>query len=391
MAIDTIPALFLSQAERFGPRIALRFKKHGLYHDLRWSEYRDMISACAAALVQSGIEPGDRVAILAENSVEWLVADMAILSIGAADVPLHAPLSARQAHWQLENSGAKWIFVSNQAQLDKVQQIRGELPGLAGVVAFDERPPSPPTHLPQRGEGRNGAIGWSAFLQRGRLARAGLQGELARRQADLQPGDLATIIYTSGTTGNPKGVMLTQQNLLSNAQSFAQISPLGPWSLFFNWLPFSHIYARTVDIYVTIVVGATLSLAENADTVVANVKELRPTNLSAVPRFYEKVLTAVQDPDKAVVRKRLHDIFGDRVDFLGSGGAPLPPGVAQGYHEAGLIVLQGYGLTESSPVISFNRKHQNKIGSVGQPIPGVEVRIGPDGEVLTRGSHVMKG
>jgi long-chain acyl-CoA synthetase len=158
-----------------------------------------------------------------------------------------------------------------------------------------------------------------------------------------------------------------------------------------NWLPFSHIYARTVDIYVTLFTGATMCLVESQETLVVNLMEIQPTNMSGVPRFYEKVLTAVQDKDPAVMKKKLHAIFGPRIDFLGSGGAPLPLAVAQSYKDMGLLLLQGYGLTESSPVISFNRKDAYKIDSVGLPIPGVEVKIAPDGEVLTRGPHVMKG
>jgi long-chain acyl-CoA synthetase len=371
MNADTLPALFRRQADRLGPRVAVRFKKAGLYRDLRWDEYRDQVAACAAALVHRGIQPGDRVAILAENRVEWLVADMAILSIGAVNVPLHAPLSAEQVRYQLDDAGVIFIFVSNLSQYEKIQQIRGSSPDVRGIV-FD-------------------AIAWQGFLQRGRSVPAPVKAELARREAHLTPDDLATIIYTSGTTGNPKGVMLTHGNLLSNALAFTQVAPFGSDSVFLNWLPFSHIYARTVDIYVTLAVGATWCLAESAETVVANLAEIQPTNLSAVPRFYEKVLAAVQHDDPAILGKRLRAVFGPRIDFLGSGGAPLPVAVAQAYQKAGLLLLQGYGLTESSPVISFNRKDAYKIESVGRPIPDVEVRIGPDGEVLTRGPHVMKG
>jgi long-chain acyl-CoA synthetase len=371
MNADTLPALFRQQADRFGARVAVRYKQLGLYRDLRWHEYADQVSACAASLVHHGIQPGDRVAILSENRLEWLVADMAILSIGAVNVPLHAPLSAKQIEWQLDDAGVKFVFVSNAAQDEKIQQIRASMPGLLGVC-FE-------------------SLAWQGFLQRGRLARGSLGDELIRRQAHCGPDDLATIIYTSGTTGNPKGVMLSHGNLFSNAQAFAQVSTFGPDSVFFNWLPFSHIYARTIDIYVTLTVGATLCLAESADTVVANVGEIQPTNFSGVPRFYEKVLSAVQDQDPAIMGKRLRAIFGPRLDWLGSGGAPLPLAVAEAYKNAGVLLLQGYGLTESSPVISFNRKDAYDIASVGRPIPGVEVRIASDGEVLTRGPHVMKG
>ncbi len=368
---NTLPALFHQQADRLGPRVALRFKKDGLYHDVRWGEYRDQVDSCAAALVQHGIQPGDRVAILAENRIEWLVADMAILAAGAVNVPLHAPLSARQVQFQLDDAGVRFVFVSDATQDAKIQEIRASLPDVLGV-SFD-------------------AIRWQGFLQRGRMAAVSVKAELHRRQAAFKPDDLATIIYTSGTTGHPKGVMLTQRNLLSNALAFKVVSPIGPDSVILNWLPFSHIYARTVDIYVPLAVGATLCLGESADTVIADLAAIQPTNMSGVPRFYEKVLAAVQHDDPKVLGQRLRAIFGPRIDFLGSGGAPLPIAVARAFKNAGLLVLQGYGLTESSPVISFNRRDHHKIETVGQPVPGVEVRIGPDDEILTRGPHVMAG
>jgi long-chain acyl-CoA synthetase len=410
MNADTLPDLFRQQADRFGQRVALRFKNDGLYHDLRWNEYREQVYCCAAALVQHGIHPGDRVAILAENRVEWLVADMAILAAGAANVPLHAPLSAKQAHFQLDNAGVKWIFVSTSAQLEKIQQIRGDLPEVHGVVLFDdthelsttnregEAPAEPAASAASSpAYGSAGAspsrvpITWRGFLQRGRVASAAVHEERRRRETHLTGDDLATIIYTSGTTGNPKGVMLTQRNLLSNALAFTEVSPIGPDSVILNWLPFSHIYARTVDIYVPLAVGATLCLGESADTVIADLATIEPTNMSGVPRFYEKVLAAVQHDDPTVFGKRLRAIFGPRIDFLGSGGAPLPVAVARAFQNAGLLVLQGYGLTESSPVISFNRRDHHKIETVGQALPGVEIRIGPDDEILTRGPHVMAG
>jgi long-chain acyl-CoA synthetase len=376
MHVDTLPALFRQQADRFGARVALRYKKDGLYHDLRWNEYRDQIASCAAALVAHGIGIGDRVAILSENRVEWLVADMAILSVGAVNVPLHCSLAADQVRFQADDAGVTFLFASSAAQHDKVVQVRDRLPTVQHIVTFDDVP---------------GVQPWRGFLQRGRIARAGLRDELRRREERLAPKDLASIIYTSGTTGLSKGVMLTHDNLYSNAQAFTQVSTFTSDSVFFNWLPYSHIYARTVDIYVTLFVGATLCLTETQETIVTNLMELQPTNMSGVPRFYEKVLNAVQDKDPAIMKKKLHAIFGPRIDFLGSGGAPLPLAVAQAFKDLGLLLLQGYGLTESSPVISFNRKDAYRLDSVGLPIPGVEVKIGEDGEVLTRGPHVMKG
>ncbi len=368
------------QADTLGPRPALRQRRWGLYTDLSWQQYRDAALAGAAALIEAGVAPGDRVGLLAENSIEWLVADLAILAAAAVNVPPHAPLTARQVHFQLADAGVSWLFVSGGMQLEKALQIRGELPALRGIVVFD------------RAAASGNVLSFDAFLQRGRLALPGRMAELERRRAALGPDDLATIMYTSGTTGNPKGVMLTHGNLLSNSLACLQTEPHRPGDVVLNWLPYSHIYARTIDHYAASLVGGCLvCLAESADTLLRDLAEVQPTHVAAVPRFYEKVLAAASASDPAETGRRLRAVFGPRIDWMSSGGAPLPLPVAQAYHEAGLLLLQGYGLTETSPVISFNTKAAHKLGTVGRPLPGVEVRIASDGEVLTRGPHVMRG
>ncbi|MGH7169314.1 MAG: AMP-dependent synthetase/ligase, partial [Gemmataceae bacterium] len=368
------------QAERLGPRPALRYKRHGLWHDVAWEQYRAESLAAAAALVAFGVAPGDRVGMVAENSVDWLIADLAILAAGAVNVPPHAPLTARQILYQLADAEINFLFVSNRVQLDKVRQIRSQLPPLRGVAVFD-----------RTARTADDELSWEAFRQHGRRALPHQSAELARREAALGPDDLATIMYTSGTTGNPKGVMLTHGNLLSNVNAMRQRSGQQPGDVVLSWLPYTHIYARTVDHYSTLANGVLLCLAESAETLVQDVLDVQPTHMASVPRFYEKVLTMVADPDPYVVGRRLRDLFGPRVDWLSSGGAPLPYPVGRAYADAGVLVLQGYGLTETSPVISFNAKDAYKLETVGLPLPDVEVKIAADGEVLTRGSHVMKG
>lgn len=379
MDYPNLAVLHRRQAQRLGPRIALRYKKHGLYRDISWTAYLEVVEACASALIDAGIQPGDRVGLLGENRVEWLVADMAIMAAGAINVPPHAPLTARQVHFQLHETGARWLFVSTGAQLDKVQQIRSELSDLQGVVVFDSAVQTPL------------AMSWDGFVQRGRRTLSRNRSELDRRLARLGPDDLATIMYTSGTTGNPKGVMLTHANLLTNAWATNETSPRGEGAVLLNWLPFSHIYARTVDHYLSMVAAVPMCLAESAETLVQNIAETQPTHISSVPRFYEKVLAAVSGPNVEESRRRLRNLFGPRLDWLSSGGAPLPLSIARAFQDAGILLLQGYGLTESSPVISFNHKKAFKLETVGRPIPGVEVKIAEDGEVLTRGPHIMKG
>ncbi|HTU93326.1 MAG TPA: long-chain fatty acid--CoA ligase [Gemmataceae bacterium] len=391
--------LFRRQAERLGPRPALRYKRHGIWHDMTWEQYGAESLAAAAALVEFGVAPGDRVGLVAENSVDWLIADLAILAAAAVNVPPHAPLTARQILFQLADADINFLFVSNRVQLDKVRQIHAQLPSLRGLVVFDSTALlSEPRPLGSGMDNRSltvaaqtAVLSWQAFRQRGRRALPRLAAELARREAALGPDDLATIMYTSGTTGNPKGVMLTHGNLLSNVRALLARSGQQPGDVILSWLPYTHIYSRTVDHYNTLAGGVLLCLAESADTLVQDLSDVQPTHMASVPRFYEKVLTLVADPDPQVVGQRLRDLFGPRVNWLSSGGAPLPYPVARAYADAGLLVLQGYGLTETSPVISFNAKDAYKLETVGRPLPGVEVKIAADGEVLTRGPHVMKG
>jgi long-chain acyl-CoA synthetase len=362
------------QAERLGPRPALRYKQHGLYHDYPWSCYRAEALACAASLVNAGIKPGDRVGLFAENRREWLVADMGILTAGAVNVTPHAPLTPVQVQYELADSGCSWLLVSTQAQLDKVLQVRDQLSDIRGIVTFDSLSGTLPADV----------CSWDTFVSRGRQLLPTLQDELAKREAELNGESLATIMYTSGTTGKPKGVMLTHGNLLSNAKAVLELTPPTPGDVLLSWLPYSHIYARTVDHYRMVMGGALMYLAESIDTLVTNLAESHPTHMNAVPRFYEKVLANHG-------AKALRHIFGPRVKFLSSGGAPLPHAIAKVYQEAGLLLLQGYGLTESSPVISFNCPERYKLDTVGRALPGVEIRIADDGEVLSRGPHIMKG
>jgi long-chain acyl-CoA synthetase len=366
---------------RCGTNVALRFKRWGRYQDLSWTDYRRQADGTAAGLIELGINPGDRVAILSENRYEWLVADHAILSCGAVNVPLHAPLTAPQAAYQLEHSDARGIFVSCQAQADKVAAVLDSLPQLEFVVSFEPVNPLP----------RLKHFAWAGLMHRGWLRSGAALEEIISREAKIAGNDLATLIYTSGTTGNPKGVMLTHDNLLSNALATRQLADIQPGDVQLSWLPYSHIYARTVDHYLTTAAGTTLALAESVDTLVTNLAETQPMWMNSVPRFYEKVWSGIETfaPEKRA--PELRRIFGRNIRHLSSGGAPLPKHIGKVFYDLGLPIFEGYGLTESSPVISFNCETRHRLGSVGPAIGGVEVRIADDGEILTRGPHVMKG
>jgi long-chain acyl-CoA synthetase len=366
-----------ASAARFGSRVALRFREHGPFRDLSWTAYRRQADRAACALIDLGIEPGDRIGILSENRYEWLVADIAVLSTGAADVPLHAPLSAEQVAYQLGHSGARGVIVSGQAQADKVFASLSELPELEFLISFDAI----------ETDDRIRCVTWDRVTHH----RIDDQHTLSERAAQLDRDSLATIIYTSGTTGNPKGVMLSHGNLISNAEAMLAVMPSQPSETFLSWLPYSHIYARTVDHYLSILSGMTVNLSAAIEEIVGDLDATQPHWFTAVPRFYEQIWTSVEHLEDDRRSREIHRVFGSRMRYLTSGGAPLPRHVCQGFHDAGLPIHEGYGLTESSPVICFNNERSHRIGTVGQAIPDVEVRIADDGEILTRGPHVMQG
>jgi long-chain acyl-CoA synthetase len=378
MPYRNLVELHRCQAERLGPLPAVAHRRNGLWRNLSWEEYHADVLACAAALVASGIKPGDRVGILSENRPEWLIADLGLMTAGAVNVPPHAPLSPSQIRYQLGDAGVVWLFVSDRNQLAKVRLIRTTLPDLRGIVLFE-------------GGSEADVVTWEAFLAGGRRALAKRRSELRRRELALGADDLATVMYTSGTTGDPRGVMLTHGNLLSNALATLQASPFRPDDVVLGWLPLTHIYARLVDHYATMAAGILFCMAGSQETLIRDLKECQPMSFASVPRFYEKVLAAVNCPDPTGTGRALRRVFGSRINHLMSGGAPLPSAVGRAYQEAGLLLLQGYGLTETSPVITCNRQNLHKPDTVGTPLPGVEVRIAADGEILTRGPHVMKG
>src|SRR5262245_20719774 len=373
MTFRNLVELHRHQAERFGPRPALRYRRHGLFHDFSWSEYREATVACAAALIDAGVAPGDRVGLLAENRLEWLVADMGIMTAGAINVPAHAGMPAGPVARQLADAGCTWLFVSNAAQLAKAREIRKELPELKGVVVFDNAAAAPD------------AASWQSFLQRGQQALSRLQREIQSREEHLSPHDLATIMYTSGTTGAPKGVMLSHHNLASDAEALIDLVKGEDDVVLLCWLPLSHIFRSLCDHYFSLRAGILMALADSVDSVPFDIMEVRPTHIHGVPRFWEKMLAAAQAslaPDKM-----LKGMFGGRVRWLMSGGAPLPPKVCQAYRDAGLPLMQGYGLTESAPVLTTNRPDKSRVESAGLAIPGVELKIADDGEILARGPN----
>jgi long-chain acyl-CoA synthetase len=417
----TLNDLFFGAMDRLGSRAAVLRRKHmGRWEDISGSAMLERVHDVSLGLRDLGIGPGDRVAILSENRPEWAIADYACLALHVADVPVYPTLPAKQVEYMLRDSGAVAIFVSTKPQLAKVLEIRRQLPALRHVIVLDDL------------AAVDGTLPFVDIAIRGRQARERFPDWRAEALT-AKPQDLATIIYTSGTTGDPKGVMLTHGNIASNVVSSCKVLQLYDDDQCLSFLPLSHIFERMVGHYTMLHCGVTISYATSPDTVAAEMGEVRPTFMASVPRLYEKIYARVLDsassgspvkkrlffwakrsaetwleytmarrpvPGAVAFKKRVADrlVFGKlkqrtggRIRFFCSGGAPLNPEIAKFFHAAGLPILEGYGLTETSPVIAFNTFEYLKLGTVGRPIPGVEVRIADDGEILTRGPNVMAG
>lgn len=378
-SIKSIPQLFFSRVIKYGGRCALRVKRKTGYEDISWDEFGRVVWGIAYALMTSGIKHGDRAGLLSENRPEWAYADLGIQTCGAISVPIYATNTANQIEQILLDCKARILFVSNEEQLTKVNSIRKNLPFLENIVVFDKL---------------------EEFMKPfNRLAL--FTGHPESTIAVIEEDDIATIIYTSGTTGEPKGAMLTHKNFLSNCKACSNVLPIDDNDIYLSFLPLSHVFERMAGFYLMISKGVTIAYAENLETVPQNIIEVCPTIMCGVPRFYEKIYTRIREklPHSPFLRKLLLPIIkssikkklGGRLRFFVSGGAPLSREIAEFFFSFGVMILEGYGLTETSPVIAVNSLKKFKFGSVGLPVAGAEVRIAQDGEILTRGPHIMKG
>jgi len=376
----TLVQLFFDRVQSSGERPAIRVKRGGQFQPVTWNELAQDVRRFAAALCSAGVRPGDRVAQLSENRYEWIVADMAIVLAGGIHVPIHAPHTGPQAAYQITHSDAKIALVSNQEQADKLARAEEHLPAGVQFFAYDA--------CEARIHG-NCVPTWSeqvAAVRDDEIARVD-QGA----SDSLTPDSLATILYTSGTTGEPKGVCLTHRNLVSNALATLEMFDQQEGDLRLCFLPLSHIFARTCDLYTWIASGSQLALAENRETVVADAQAVQPTHISGVPYFYDKIHRGLCEAGAADSPGAANALLGGRLRMCASGGAALPDYLFEFFEKQGLPIYQGYGLTETSPVITVSAPGAVKRGSAGRPIPGVEVRSAADGEIFTRGPHVMRG
>jgi long-chain acyl-CoA synthetase len=413
-SIRSLPAMFFARAAERGNRPFLWAKRGGTYQPMDWAEAARTVNRLARGLVALGVAPGDRVALAAENRPEWVIADFAIMSAGAITVPAYTTNTVDDHRHIFGNSGARVAIASKPPLSERVAAAAAQVPSVQAVVAM-EGP------LPE------GAHAWNAVLALGDAQ----PDDISQRIAALEPDDIACIIHTSGTGGLPKGVLATHRNIAANcAGAFHLLEMIGlSDEVFLSFLPMSHSYEHTAGLMFPISIGAQIYFAEGAETLAANLVEVRPTIMTAVPRLYETMHTRIRRGiererglkrrlfEQAVTlgRKRLADQelglrerladrvleklvrekvrarFGGRLKAMVSGGAPLNPEIGGFFLALGVQLLQGYGQTEAAPVIACNPPGRIQIDSVGPPLRGVEIKIAEDGEILVRGDNVMKG
>jgi len=418
----TLSEIFLAQTSgelKDSPYIYFKSERGKPFTSITYGEFGTMASNLASAFAAKGIQRGDRIALIAESRPEWLATDFASIILGAITVPMFPTLTAKQVEFVVGHSGAKVIVVSNDLQLGKAVKAAKECGSLELILIMNKTyTPHPESPIP--------IVTFDELLS----VESSIDIE-AEAKKDA-PQDVVTIIYTSGTTGTPKGVMLTHQNLVSNVEgALASLPPIGSHDTFLSFLPLSHGFERTASNFI-FTSGAAIAFAESIDTISDNMLEIKPTIMTGVPRFYERIHSRIMrsrekmTPTKQkifdwalrvgtecakrleggnpsvgallkrpiadlLVLKKIRERTGGRMRFFVSGGAALPAEVGRAFASFGLIIIEGYGMTEASPVISVTRTQKIKWGTVGMAIPNVEVIIAEDAEILTRGPHVMKG
>ena len=417
---SSVPGLILAAVLRHNKADALSHRTDGKWINVPAAKFVERVKNVALGLASLGVRPGDRIALLSENRPEWSIADLAILSIGAINVPIYTTQALDQVDYILSDSGAKAIFISNR-RLYKHAKPELDKRALQHLIFFE----------PEVAEDVERGIALNQLEEKGRELAEQRPGAFEAYLHSVNPEDLATIIYTSGTTGEPKGVMLTHNNFMSNVISIGKGLPIGPTDVALSVLPLSHIFERD-GFYVFCYCGVSVYYAASFDQVGENLREVAPTVMTAVPRLFEKVYHRIikkgmaekglkksifmssldvgqrygerKDKRKWIsprlgIKQKLASklVFskwragvGGRLRYFVSGGAPLSPALSYSYLAAGIPILQGYGATETC-IVSANRPGNNHVGSVGIPFEGIEIKIAEDGEILVRGPNVMRG
>lgn len=418
MPVRTLNELYAHGLQTHAKPRAFLTKCGGRYREVSSEEFAIAGREIALGLIALGLAPGDRVAVLSPTRLEWSQVDMGILTAGLVSVPIYPNVTQSMVEYIVTNCGAKAIVVADSAQAAKTTGLATQGVKIL-VIQLDGEDP--------------GVMTLATLRERGRALGSGDPELYSRRTQAVQPDDLATIIYTSGTTGMPKGVMLSHHNIVSNVLASLQCLQVGPDDTSLSFLPLSHILERMAGLYIMVLQGACIGYAESIETVAENLREVHPTVMVSVPRLYEKMYVRILDAAstgggikkqmffwarrvgleharaelagqmpslttriqfaaaRRLVFSKLKQRTGGRLRFFVSGGAPLSKDIAEFFYAAGLPILEGYGLTESSPVIAVNTLTHLRLGSVGRPIPGVEVKIADDGEILARGPNIMLG
>ncbi len=420
----SIPQMLQSNAQKYADLPAISYKKGGAYLTLSYQQFYTRVLMVARGLSKMGMEPGDRVAIFSENRAGWVLADMGIQCALGISVPIYATNTGAQAAYIINHSGAKIIFVSDRSQYEKLLAVKDQIPAIKLVISFERFLGEP--HFPV----------YTLY----QLSEISHPIEVAERDlietqiASIAPSSLLTIMYTSGTTGAPKGAMLTQSNLLMNAWlSSRYASELDVGGTVLSFLPLSHVLERMAGYYLILFNGGNIAFAEDALNVVNNIVEVKPTAMISVPRMFEKIHSQIYETihSKGVLKRNLFHTaikigriylyrqsrndqlidwlkiqykffdllvfrqirkrFGGRLSYFISGGAPLDKTINEFMWIIGLPVYEGYGLTETSPVLALNVPGANRFGSVGKPIPETEIKFAPDGELLVKGPQVSQG
>lgn len=425
-SITTIPRLYKYLTEVYANKFTKPLMKHkvdGKYVPISYDEFKEQTDSFAYGLASFGVKESDKIAIISENRPEWVYSDMAILSLGAIDVPLYPSLTADSVEFIMNNSESKGIIVSNKFQLTKFLKIRDNCKSVEFIIILNEKDFDPSV---------NKLFTFKQVQELGKNYKKEKPDLLKDSIERVKPSDICTIIYTSGTTGEPKGVVLTHNNILSNVKAALQTYPLGETDVFLSFLPLCHIFERMGGYYTAFSSGGTICYAESIETVAQNLIEIKPTIMTTVPRLFERIYSKIiknveAQPEKKqkifnwaievgkqyakakkqkkvslalaakhkiadkLVFGKLREKTGGKLRFFISGGAALPKDLGEFFEAIGLLIIEGYGLTESSPVISANRLDDYKFGTVGKAMPEVEIKIAPDGEILAKGPNIMQG
>lgn len=423
MKFKNLGDMFFSKRNTYADKTAYMFKKEGTWQEVAFKAAVDKVEKISAGFAALGIKKGDAIAIVSQNRLEWAMTDYAAVSLGALLVPIYPSLLPDQIKYILNDSEAKIVIAEDQAQMQKVETIKSQLAHTTNLYILDN-------------EGKNIPANWNSYdllIEKGQAILEKEPDYVLKQIDKVALDDWATIIYTSGTTGEPKGAILTHKNLLSNIESATSVLDVYDTDVFLSFLPLSHIFERMAGHYLSCYHSCTVAYAESIDAVAQNLTEIRPTVMVSVPRLYEKIYARVIDSVESgpplkrkifywalgvgkeyinlvmehkpvsgllstkqklahkLVFHKLHERVGGRTRFFVSGGAPLSADIAEFFGAAGIKILEGYGLTETSPVIAVNLENDYRFGTVGPIVPGVEVKIAEDGEILTRGDHVMVG